>query len=210
MDVTSILLGIVGLIVVLILIPMPEKDTTEEDKALYERLSAAATEFEGGLGDEWLVSHNDGAFPQRGYLMLREAQPQIRYIQARFGDATETLTDRAFATESIIAVEIEQETQTVMNYTSTASTKTAKRSPLMRAAVGGMLLGGVGAIVGATSAGSTSKTDVTTEGKSQTVKGAIYLIIATNDIQDPMIKIEMPDMITAQQWLYRLRGLMAG
>ena len=68
-----------------------------------------------------------------------------------------------------------------------ATTKTNTGSMLGRAVVGGVLTGGVGAVIGATSA---SKETVTTNGKSKTVHD--YSIVLTmNDLKCPTLTINL-------------------
>lgn len=85
--------------------------------------------------------------------------------------------DKVYAAEDIISVELREGTETI--------SKTVRSGGLGRAAVGGILLGGVGAIVGATTAGSNtvSKTKLT----------SITVIIMVDDDNTPMIDIELID-----------------
>lgn len=65
----------------------------------------------------------------------------------------------------------------------------------------------VGAIVGAASAGSA--TTATTTSTSETLKGTVYLVLGTTDLQVPVHRFKMNSRGEGEKWLHRVRGGLA-
>ncbi len=137
--------------------------------------------------------------------MMSSDQRSLRFTDAKFHPEFELRRDDFVAVDTIVTVELQQSSETIMRYETTSTT--TQGAPLMRAAVGGLTFGGAGAVVGAVTAKKTSTG--TTTGQSETRKGPIYLVIGTTDIHKPMVKHKMPEMTTAENWLHRVRGAIA-
>jgi len=173
-----------------------------ENAAARERLA----DFEKALDVEWpLREQSSGGSRYREYLMMSADQRLFRIANVSFHPGVEILKSLTVSVQTIVSVELQQSSETVMRMDSVSTTK--KGSPLLRAAIGGIAFGGAGAVVGAVSAKQT--TTGKTTGKSETRKGPIYLVIGTTDFQTPMVKFKMSNMDVAEQWLHRLRGAIS-
>jgi hypothetical protein len=141
----------------------------------------------------------------RWYLMMTGDQSRVRIANVKLQPDYELRDDQVVEVSAIASAEIQQSSETVMKFESTAVT--SKKGGLGRAAVGGVLFGGAGAVVGAVTAPTTSTHSA--KGQSETRKGPIYLIIGTTDIHRPVLKIQLPSMGIAEEWLHRIRGAKA-
>lgn len=104
-------------------------------------------------------------------LAIDETSKQISIITKAHGD----FVVKRYNITDILNFEVYEE---VVN-----TTNSSNGSPITRAVVGGMLLGGVGAIVGAVSANPKSST-------KQKVK-RIVLSLTLNDIKDPLVEFNL-------------------
>ena len=177
----------------------------EKQKLMDEEAQLRIPEFERTLNEEWPVWHHSVGSRRRDYIMMSGDQRQLRFCTAKFHPEFQLRRNATIAVETIVTVELQQSSETITKYVTSSTTK--QGSPLIRAAVGGLAFGGAGAVVGAVSAKKTSTG--TTTGKSETRNGPIYLIVGTTDIHTPMVKHEMPNMATAEDWLHRIRGAIA-
>ena len=177
----------------------------EKQKLMDEEAQLRIPEFERTLDEEWPVRHHSVGKRRRDYIMMSGDQRRLRFSGASFHPEFQLQRDATIAVETIVTVELQQSSETITRYVTSSPTK--QGSPLMRAAVGGLAFGGAGAVVGAVSAKKTSTGTAT--GKSETRNGPIHLIVGTTDIHTPMVKHEMPNMATAEDWLHRIRGAIA-
>jgi hypothetical protein len=161
-----------------------------------------ADKFEAEITDAWPYRYRDQGEWTKEYLMIDKAYKNLRRLTLQVRPMVKILADGIVALADVISVEVEQSSKIVSSFRT--SSETTKRSPLLRAAVGGALFGPAGAIVGAGSASST--TTGTTKGKSHTVQGPAVLVIGTLDFDQPVLKVPMPDTQTAELWLHRVQG----
>lgn len=176
-----------------------------KQKLIDEESELRIPEFERILDVEWPVLHHSAGSRRRDYIMMSGDQRQLRFTEASFYPKFQLQYDATIAVDKIVTVELQQSSETITRYVTSSTTK--QDSPLVRAAVGGLAFGGAGAVVGAISAKRTSTG--TTTGRSKTVKGPIYLIVGITDVHTPVVKHEMPNMSTAEDWLHRIRGAIA-
>jgi hypothetical protein len=137
--------------------------------------------------------------------MLSHDRRRLRVIELRQGNELIVKSDMPVDIATVVSVELEQDSVTVLKMETTSVTK--KSGVIGRAAIGGALFGGVGAIVGATSAGS--KTIGSSTGRSHTTKGPVMLVVGTTDLHVPVFKIRMNSMTDGEEWLHRIRGSIA-
>ena len=162
--------------------------------------------FEQDLNENWPVRHvREPSWRERAYLMMSGDQKRLASVRLKLRKEVITEWEYDIPLLSIVSVELQQEEKTIMRLETTGVTK--KSGSLGRAAVGGVLLGGAGAIVGAASAGSTSVQ--TTTSKSETLKGPVYLVIGTTDLMHPLHKTLMGSRAEGENWLHRIRGGIA-
>jgi hypothetical protein len=95
---------------------------------------------------------------------------------------------------SIISVELFRD--------SVNETTTTKKNAVGRAVVGALLFGGVGAIVGSTSAGSQSHTVSKPGSVSE-------LVFELSDLANPVVRFLSTDHAQCELWLHRVRSAMA-
>jgi hypothetical protein len=171
-----------------------------------EQLEHILGQYDRDLSEEWPVRHVRGAdWRNRRYLMMSSDQKRLSILLLQWrGELIETW-EALIEISSVVSVEIRQDQSTVMKLEATGHTK--KIGSLGRAAVGGVLFGGVGAIVGASTAGS--KTVTTASSTSETHKGPVYLVLGTTDIQHPMHKVLMNSRQEGEKWLHRIRGALS-
>lgn len=84
------------------------------------------------------------------------------------------------------------------------------KSPIKRAVVGGLVLGPVGAVVGAVSgiaaSPGTQKTIIEYVAKEEVVKSTPYLIIEHADVVNPILHLEVNSMGDAELWRTRIEA----
>lgn len=170
-----------------------------------ERGKPAIEIFEQELQAEWPIFQCKASnWRNRRYLLMSSDQHRIGLMWARWRDELEIEWDALIELTAIVSVELQQNETTVMKLETTGTTK--KSGALGRAAVGGVLFGGAGAIVGAASVGS--KIETTTTSTSQTLQGTTYLVIGTTDMISPLHKVSMNSRGEGEQWLHRIRGAL--
>lgn len=208
------ILIIVGLIIFWIVmsdvVAREQKAKRESDAAVLEirkkEFQPQVERFEAELDEKWPVRHvREPSWRERAYLMMSGDQKRLASVRLKLREEVITEWEYDIALSSIVSVELQQEEKTIMRLETTGITK--KSGSLGRAAVGGVLFGGAGAIVGAASAGSTSVQ--TTTSKSETLKGPVYLVIGTIDMMHPLHKTRMGSRAEAENWLHRIRGGIA-
>ena len=103
------------------------------------------------------------------------------------------LKDEIIPFKSILGFSLNDDSETVMhNETSFKSTTTTNTgSMISRAAVGGVLLGGVGALAGATTAKRETITTPTADKTTTTVKHKYSLFINLDDLSNPIREIKL-------------------
>ena len=101
----------------------------------------------------------------------------------------------------VVSVELIKNEQV---YTQSA-TVTRKKGAIGRAVAGELLFGGVGAVVGAVSAGSTS----TTLGAERRDYQSSELVFGLADLNRPVVRFIHNDHAEADRWLHRVRSAMA-
>jgi hypothetical protein len=104
-----------------------------------------------------------------------------------------------------VNLEFKQDTETVTSIEVT--TRTKKQGALARTAVGAVAFGGVGAIVGATSAGSRSRSVGSHTAKTNVVGNKI--VIGTSDPANPTIVSKFSSSSQAVTWYHRILGALA-
>jgi hypothetical protein len=136
------------------------------------------------------------------FLCMDRNGERLRFItfQALMRTA-EIMNDRVVPVASIISVELFGGPKVVTDYV----TKSRKSHALGRAVVGGLLFGGVGAIVGGTTAGSKSATVAV----PRTVYEPSELVFGLSNVANPVIRFSSPDHAQCELWLRRVEGAMA-
>ena len=179
----------------------------EEEERLLEqaRVQARAADFESGLVATWPIRQSLHAPPNQDYLLMSADQTALRIVSANFNRESPIITDCIVHISDIVDSQIERESTTVTSMVT--QTRTRSRNGIARAAVGELIAGPVGALVGATTAGSDSVG--TMAGEQRTIYGASRLLITTTDPAKPLHKLDMPDYTPAEVWLHRIRGAMA-
>ena len=86
-----------------------------------------------------------------------------------------------------------------------STTVEKKKGAIGRAVVGELMFGGVGAIVGATSAGSIANTT----GKEHSVYLSSELIFGLSSLDHPVLRFVSEDPVESDKWVYRVRAAMA-
>jgi hypothetical protein len=182
------------------------QEAQEEEDRKEARFKAQIVEFEKELSVDWPVYHVSRSYwAHRSYLLMSRDQARLGRVTAKGRDQMAVEWEPVIELSSVVSVELQQSETTIMRLETTGTTK--KSGSLGRAAVGGVLLGGAGAIVGAASAGS--KTAATTTSTTQTSKGPTYLVIGTTDLEHPMHKVQMNSRSEGEKWLHRIRGGLA-
>jgi hypothetical protein len=172
----------------------------------FERGKPAIDAFEHDIRAEWPVFHCKASnWRNRRYLLMSSDQRRLGLMWARWRDDLEIEWDALIDLTAVVSVELQQNETTFMKLETSGTTK--KSGALGRAAVGGVLFGGAGAIVGAASAGS--KIETTTTSTSQTLQGTTYLVIGTTDMLNPLHKVSMISRGEGERWLHRIRGALA-
>jgi len=111
-------------------------------------------------------------------------------------ESSETLiiANKIYKFRDIVSFEVFDNSQTIYSG-SVSTTKTKTGSMLGRAAVGGLLLGGVGAIVGGTTAGK----ETVTEGQATTTTHDYSIVVTVNNLSNPIIKINLGADLNSMQ-----------
>lgn len=161
-----------------------------------------ATEFESENAADWPVFHKDSGEWHKEYLLMSADQARLRRATVRVNPVFEVKLDTIIDVGDIVSVEIQRSATTVMQLDMQSVTK--KKGGLTRALVGGLIAGPAGAIVGAGTAGSV--TSGSTTGKQVTSYGPIDLVIGITDLHNPVVKMRMLSMPSAEDWLHRIRG----
>ena len=151
-------------------------------------------------GPEWAyVSGEQGDF---NFMLMTTDCSQLRFVQlGTTGDVREETT---IDVADVFSVELKQDTATITKVETNTTSK--KSGSLARAAVGGVAFGGAGAVVGAVSAGSKSKT-TGTQTTSQVVK-ANKIVLGTMDPAKPTISQSFSSTNDAVDWYHRVMGAM--
>ncbi|WP_156143842.1 hypothetical protein [Sphingomonas taxi] len=171
-----------------------------------ERGQPAVAAFERDIRTEWPIFHCTAPnWRNRRYLLMNSDEGRIGLMWARWRDDLEVEWDAVIELKAVVSVELQQNETTIMKLETTGTTK--KAGALSRAAIGGLLFGGAGAIVGAASAGS--RIEATTTSTSQTLKGTPYLVIGTTDMMTPIHKVSMNSRSDGEKWLHRIRGALS-
>jgi len=137
----------------------------------------------------------------RQLLMINEERTALRFVQ--LASHTGLLSaDYSVSLREVISAELQQNSETVMQVETTATVQ--QQGAARRAAVGALIAGPTGAIIGAASKRtSASATSVST---SHTVQGPIYLVVGTSNFERPVIKFEVSSLRQGEEWLHRIRA----
>ena len=110
-----------------------------------------------------------------------------------------------FPVSEILSIEVVEDGHTVSQSTTTGKTeeKTSNASMLGRAVVGGILLGGVGAVIGGATAKKTGSTAETTNTTTKDVVNSISLKLLLNNTSTPLLSIPfLSGQITKNSYEY--------
>lgn len=158
--------------------------------------------YEESLKPAWPVIHAGRSRPEREYFMISADRSRLRWSRVQLRPNYTVLEEREVRLDTVLSVELEQSSRTVMRLETQSVTK--KSGALGRAVVGGVLLGGAGAVVGAATA--SGKTTGTTKSKSVTRDGPTYIVIGTTDLERPMLKVRMIGVTAGQEWVHRIKA----
>lgn len=112
---------------------------------------------------------------------------------------------KIFPVSEILSIEVVEDGHTVSQSTTTGKTeeKTSNANMLGRAVVGGVLLGGVGAIIGGATAKKTGSTAATTNTTTKDVVNSITLKLLLNNTSTPLLSIPfLSGQITKHSYEY--------
>lgn len=112
---------------------------------------------------------------------------------------------KIFPVSEILSIEVVEDGHTVSQSTTTGKTeeKTSNANMLGRAVVGGVLLGGVGAIIGGATAKKTGSTAATTNTTTKDVVNSITLKFLLNNTSTPLLSIPfLSGQITKHSYEY--------
>ena len=138
----------------------------------------------------------------------------FRLVEYRLGNSFDVLNDKTLPINKIISLDIARPTVKKTVYTTQAVpiVKKQHRSPVGRAAVGALVAGPLGAVVGAASGlGGKVTTEVEERKVAQQVEGLgdPQLIMGTSDAERPLLKIKFDPPELAESWLYKIRAAQA-
>lgn len=134
------------------------------------------------------------------FVMMSEDSSRFRFVTIpRNGTGIRPSRDITLQTCDIINVELKQDTETVTSVDVTTITK--KKGALTRAAVGAVAFGGAGAIVGASSASSQSRSTGTHTQNTKIIGNRI--IVGTTDARNPTITQKFSHSSSATSWYHR-------
>lgn len=153
----------------------------------------------------------------RSYLMMSRDGSFIRVANLIYiGSRGVRLKARDIATARIRSVRVYQG-QTVL----TTSVKQEReviepgksKSSIKRAIVGGIVLGPVGAVVGAVSGIGTHQPTIRTVSEyipqTKAIDGDPYLITECDDLSEPILELKMPSLTDAENWRARIEAAIA-
>ena len=106
------------------------------------------------------------------------------------------LGNKPYSFNDIISYEVVDDSKIIYSGNSNSNTSTSNKSMIGRAAVGGVLLGGTGALIGGITANKQSNTSLNI---SQTTNHKYEVIITLNNLSEPIIKIELEDNRNAME-----------
>jgi len=136
------------------------------------------------------------------FLCMDSEGVRIRFTVFRpQGIEIEVARDLVVPIADVQSVELSGGDTTVTDYV----TVSRKQGALGRAAMGGLLFGGAGAIVGSTSAGSKSRSVA----NLRTIRGLSVLTFALADLSNPIVRFKSWDRAQSEQWLNRVRAAIA-
>lgn len=202
----GLLLTIMGAILLFCFLSL--RATNEvRDKAAARSSEAKADEaqhrlYEESLRPEWPVVHAGRSRPEREYFMISADRTRLRWTRVQLRLSYSVVEEREVHLGTVLSVELQQSSRTVMRLETQAVTK--KSGALGRAVVGGVLLGGAGAVVGAATAGG--QTTATTKSKSHTRDGPTYVVIGTTDLERPMLKVRMSGVTAGEERVHRIKA----
>jgi hypothetical protein len=192
--------------------------------ALRERSEAAAAAKCQVERDKsaWLETLKGWRFQTFGRVLNLKSRPKCiialgaddRLLRiAQFSDEGkfEVLSDKILALNKIISLDIAfpTVTKTVYDVQAVPIVSKQKRSPVGRAVVGGILLGPLGAVVGAASGlngAVTTNVEERQVAKKIESRGDAQLILGIADVEVPVLKIELEPPQLAGEWLHRIRA----
>jgi hypothetical protein len=135
-------------------------------------------------------------------LCMDQNGKNLRLLDFNFKDGTFSIrNDLITPITKIVSVELSDGRNVVTDYV----TDSKKTGALGRAVVGELLFGGVGAIVGATSAGSKG----TMVAKQRAINGPSELVFVFADFTNPLARFRSKDYRQCEVWLHRVRAAIA-
>lgn len=147
-----------------------------------------------------------------GVFALSENGLLVRYLTYDDTKADfEKRKDRTFAARSVLSLDvvIPDVTKTRTNYERVAEPVQKNRSVVGRAAVGGVVLGPLGAVVGGmTGLQPNTKIVERTVKKTETyqTKGPSVLVIGLRDVSEPVLRVMFDPSKLSNEWWYRLNA----
>jgi len=125
---------------------------------------------------------------------------QFRKIEKSFivfeNSSTLFIVNKPYSFNDIISYEVVDDSKIIYSGNSNSNISTSNKSMIGRAAVGGALLGGTGALIGGITANKQSNTSLNI---SQTTNHKYEVIITLNNLSEPIIKIELEDNRNAME-----------
>jgi hypothetical protein len=178
-----------------------EKAKREQTRQRKGGLREKKRSFLAGEKHEW--PYASGMSDELDFMMMSSDTSRLRFViidDRKPG--LELLQDTTIPISNVVNLELKQDTETVTSID--VRTRTKKQGALARAAVGAVTFGGVGAIVGATSAGSTSHSVGSQTAHTKVVGNRI--VIGTSDPANPTVVRRFSSSSEAVTWYHRILG----
>lgn len=171
-----------------------KEERSAELKAIREKAEQAYAVAYGSLVKKY-------GEPTTSYQLGTDDTKTNSYLYVFEGPKIVSLKDEIIPFKSILGFSLNDDSETVMHnetsYVSTTSTNTG--SMIGRAAVGGILLGGVGALAGATTAKKETITKPTVAMTTTTVKHKYSLFLNLDDLSNPTRELKLGSDTTKAQ-----------
>ncbi len=163
-----------------------EAERAAELKAIREKAEKDFATAFGALVDKY-------GEPTTSYQLGSDSTKTSSYLYVFEGPKIISLKDEILPFKKILGFSLNDDSETVLhNETSYKSTTTTNTGSMIgRAAVGGVLLGGVGALAGATTAKKETITTPTIANTTTTIKHKYSLYLNLDDLANPIREIKL-------------------